>query len=73
MSVSGLIVLGLPSADDTLTLGVYMEKHRLMKSTRSQIIKNISDIFPDLEKLPSLTLLEQVIIIFNLIQVTFQT
>ena len=73
MSVSGLIVLGLPSADDTLTLGVYMEKHRLMQSSRSQIIKNISDIFQDLEKLPSLTLLEQVIIIFNLIQVTFQT
>ena len=42
-------MLGLPSADSTLTLGVYMEKTELRQSSIEQLVRRIIDSFPELK------------------------
>ena len=42
-------MLGLPSADGTLTLGVYMDKTELRQSSIEQLVQRITDTVPDLK------------------------
>ena len=44
-------MLGLPSADDTLTLGVYMDKSDLRQCGTEQLVQRITDAFPELKNL----------------------
>ena len=50
-NIVDLIVLGLPSADDTLTLGVYMNKTDLRQCGIEQLVQRITDAFPELKDL----------------------
>ena len=53
-------MLGLPSADETLTLGVYMDKNELRQADTNQLIQRITGVFPDLTELLSHINVQQV-------------
>ena len=46
-------MLGLPSADGTLTLGVYVGKTELRQSTTEQLVQRIIESFPELRDILS--------------------